>query len=83
MERTRQIQPFKKIMAVRAKSSSKHMDVDISLSPRVNSVKPSKTVVITDQATALIQAGIPVIKLTVGEPDFNTPAVVAEVIFSS
>lgn len=54
------------------------MDVDISLSPRVNSVKPSKTVVITDQATALIQAGIPVIKLTVGEPDFNTPAVVAE-----
>lgn len=54
------------------------MDFDISLSPRVNSVKPSKTVVITDQATALIQAGIPVIKLTVGEPDFNTPAVVAE-----
>uniref|UniRef100_A0A7N0ZSZ0 Bifunctional aspartate aminotransferase and glutamate/aspartate-prephenate aminotransferase n=1 Tax=Kalanchoe fedtschenkoi TaxID=63787 RepID=A0A7N0ZSZ0_KALFE len=54
------------------------MEVDISLSPRVNSVKPSKTVAITDHATALIQAGIPVIKLTVGEPDFDTPAVVAE-----
>ncbi|CAM8902142.1 hypothetical protein QQ045_010044 [Rhodiola kirilowii] len=54
------------------------MEVDISLSPRVNSVKPSKTVAITDHATSLIQAGIPIIKLTVGEPDFDTPAVVAE-----
>lgn len=56
------------------------MEVDISLSPRVNAVKPSKTVAITDHATSLIQAGIPIIKLTVGEPDFDTPVVVAEVI---
>ncbi|XP_071915798.1 bifunctional aspartate aminotransferase and glutamate/aspartate-prephenate aminotransferase-like isoform X1 [Coffea arabica] len=54
------------------------MEVDISLSPRVNSVKPSKTVAITDQATSLVQAGVPVIRLAAGEPDFDTPAVIAE-----
>ncbi|GFY80268.1 aspartate aminotransferase [Actinidia rufa] len=51
------------------------MEVDISLSPRVNSVKPSKTVAITDQATALALAGVPVIRLAAGEPDFDTPTV--------
>ncbi|PSS36708.1 Bifunctional aspartate aminotransferase and glutamate/aspartate-prephenate aminotransferase [Actinidia chinensis var. chinensis] len=54
------------------------MEVDISLSPRVNSVKPSKTVAITDQATALALAGVPVIRLAAGEPDFDTPTVIAE-----
>ncbi|KAI3903130.1 hypothetical protein MKX01_027933 [Papaver californicum] len=54
------------------------MQVDISLSPRVNSVKPSKTVAITDQATALVQAGVPVVRLAAGEPDFDTPAVITE-----
>ncbi|XP_058179519.1 bifunctional aspartate aminotransferase and glutamate/aspartate-prephenate aminotransferase-like isoform X2 [Rhododendron vialii] len=54
------------------------MEVDILLSPRVNSVKPSKTVAITDQATALVQAGVPVIRLAAGEPDFDTPTVIAE-----
>ncbi|CAH9091016.1 unnamed protein product [Cuscuta europaea] len=54
------------------------VEVDISLSPRVNSVKPSKTVAITDQATALVQAGVPVIRLAAGEPDFDTPASIAE-----
>lgn len=57
------------------------VEVDLSLSPRVNSVKPSKTVAITDQATALVQAGVPVIRLAAGEPDFDTPAPIAEVIF--
>ena len=56
------------------------MEVDISLSPRVNSVRPSKTIAITDQARALVEAGVPIIGLSVGEPDFNTPAVIAEVI---
>ena len=56
------------------------MEFYISLSPRVNSVKPSKTVAITDQARALLEAGVPVIGLAVGEPDFNTPAVIADVI---
>ncbi|XP_042025783.1 bifunctional aspartate aminotransferase and glutamate/aspartate-prephenate aminotransferase-like isoform X2 [Salvia splendens] len=53
-------------------------EVDVSLSPRVNSVKLSKTVAITDQATALVQAGVPVIRLAAGEPDFNTPIPIAE-----
>ncbi|MBA0727227.1 hypothetical protein Golax_000239, partial [Gossypium laxum] len=59
-------------------SSSDQVKVDISLSPRVNSVKPSKTVAITDHATALAQAGVPVIRLAAGEPDFDTPAIIAE-----
>ncbi|KAL0378449.1 UNVERIFIED_CONTAM: Bifunctional aspartate aminotransferase and glutamate/aspartate-prephenate aminotransferase [Sesamum radiatum] len=63
---------------VRAEINSDTMEVDISLSPRVNSVKPSKTVAITDQATALAQAGVPVIRLAAGEPDFDTPAAIAE-----
>ncbi|CAN4097276.1 unnamed protein product [Withania somnifera] len=58
--------------------SMDRVEVDISLSPRVNSVKPSKTVAITDQATALVQAGVPVIRLAAGEPDFDTPAPIAE-----
>ncbi|KAA3473611.1 bifunctional aspartate aminotransferase and glutamate/aspartate-prephenate aminotransferase-like [Gossypium australe] len=61
-------------------SSSDQVKLDISLSPRVNSVKPSKTVAITDHATALAQAGVPVIRLAAGEPDFDTPAIIAEVI---
>ncbi|KAJ8543714.1 hypothetical protein K7X08_025332 [Anisodus acutangulus] len=58
--------------------SMDRVEVDSSLSPRVNSVKPSKTVAITDQATALVQAGVPVIRLAAGEPDFDTPAPIAE-----
>lgn len=69
--------------AVKAVSSPDQLEFDLSLSPRVNSVKPSKTVAITDQATALLQAGIPVIRLAAGEPDFDTPAAIAEVLFRS
>jgi hypothetical protein len=53
--------------------------VDASISPRVSALRPSKTMAITDQATALRQAGVPVIGLAAGEPDFDTPAVIAEV----
>lgn len=67
---------------VRADSISKQVEVDLSLSPRVNSVKPSKTVAITDKATALVQAGVPVIGLAAGEPDFDTPTVVSEVFYT-
>lgn len=66
--------------SVKTQSSSDTMKVDITLSPRVNSVKPSKTVAITDQATALVEAGFSVIRLAAGEPDFDTPAAIAEVI---
>nr|CAD1818108.1 unnamed protein product [Ananas comosus var. bracteatus] len=34
-------------------------DLDVSINPRVSSLKPSKTMAITDQATALAQAGVP------------------------
>lgn len=67
-----------KVKPVMAGSVSDHVSVDISLSPRVNSVKPSKTVAITDQATALVQAGVPVVRLAAGEPDFDTPAPITE-----
>ncbi|KAK9111097.1 hypothetical protein Scep_018616 [Stephania cephalantha] len=53
-------------------------EIDTSLSPRVYSVKPSKTVAITDQAMALVQSGVPVIRLAAGEPDFDTPALISE-----
>lgn len=71
------------ITTVKAKKSDEEDEVglDISLSPRVNSLKPSKTVAISDQATALVQAGVPVIRLAAGEPDFDTPAIIAEVCF--
>lgn len=74
------MQYTKKVKPVMAGNDSGHVSVDISLSPRVNSVKPSKTVAITDQATALVQAGVPVIRLAAGEPDFDTPAPIAEVL---
>ncbi|KAF5791205.1 putative transaminase [Helianthus annuus] len=64
--------------AVLVEHNSEQMEVDTTLSPRVNSVKPSKTVAITDQATALVEAGVPVIRLAAGEPDFDTPAVIAQ-----
>ncbi|CAO2182199.1 unnamed protein product [Urochloa humidicola] len=52
--------------------------LDTSISPRVNALRPSKTMAITDQATALRQAGVPVIGLAAGEPDFDTPPAIAE-----
>ncbi|XP_008809314.2 bifunctional aspartate aminotransferase and glutamate/aspartate-prephenate aminotransferase-like isoform X1 [Phoenix dactylifera] len=54
------------------------MAVDTLVSPRANSLKPSKTMVIADQATALKESGVPIIKLAAGEPDFDTPKVVSE-----
>ena len=53
--------------------------VDTTINPRVSALRPSKTMAITDQATALRQAGVPVIGLAAGEPDFDTPTVITEV----
>ncbi|KAB1209560.1 Bifunctional aspartate aminotransferase and glutamate/aspartate-prephenate aminotransferase [Morella rubra] len=78
LESTRQVKSHTIRSVVMSRSALDPMEVDVSLSPRVNSVKPSKTVAITDQATALVQAGIPVIRLAAGEPDFDTPAPIAE-----
>ncbi|KAJ4966212.1 hypothetical protein NE237_018061 [Protea cynaroides] len=66
LEQRLQGQPSTIFVVVRAESSSIHIPIDTSLSPQVNS------------AIALVQAGVPVILLSVGEPDFETPAVIAE-----
>ncbi|XP_068637343.1 bifunctional aspartate aminotransferase and glutamate/aspartate-prephenate aminotransferase [Aristolochia californica] len=63
---------------IKGDGSTDPVKLDISVSPRVNSLKPSKTMAISDHATALVQAGIPVIRLAAGEPDFDTPTVIAE-----
>ena len=81
-EKKRYINLFQLQAVVRAEKSSDSMDLDISVSPRVNSLKPSKTMAITDHATALAQAGVPVIRLAAGEPDFDTPSAIAEVTYS-
>lgn len=47
-------------------------------SPALSRIAPSQTTAMTDRATALREAGIDVISLSVGEPDFATPAHVLE-----
>lgn len=69
-------------MAAKAVSGFDQLEVDLSLSPRVNSLKLSKTMAISDHATALVQAGVPVIRLAAGEPDFDTPAAIVKVPFT-
>ncbi|KAI4354371.1 hypothetical protein L6164_003238 [Bauhinia variegata] len=79
LETGKQVQLSRMAALVKAESNfDQELNVDMSLSPRVNSVKPSKTVAISDQAAALALAGVPVIRLAAGEPDFDTPAVIAE-----
>jgi len=53
--------------------------VDSTISPRVAALKPSKTMAIADAATALVESGVPVIRLAAGEPDFDTPKSIVEV----
>nr|XP_043617946.1 bifunctional aspartate aminotransferase and glutamate/aspartate-prephenate aminotransferase-like [Erigeron canadensis] len=64
--------------AVIFESNSDQIELDITLSPRVNAIQPLRTLAITDKATALVEAGVPVIRLALGEPDFDTPAVIVE-----
>ncbi|PNW87397.1 hypothetical protein CHLRE_02g147302v5 [Chlamydomonas reinhardtii] len=52
--------------------------VDTTLNPLVASVKPSKTMALTDLATSMKESGIDVIGLAAGEPDFDTPAAIVE-----
>jgi hypothetical protein len=53
-------------------------DLDLTLNPRVSSLKPSKTMALTDLATSLREKGVEVIGLAAGEPDFDTPAPIIE-----
>lgn len=47
--------------------------MSITLSNRVNAVKPSPTLAITARAAEMRAAGKSIISLSVGEPDFDTP----------
>ncbi|MEL7451882.1 MAG: pyridoxal phosphate-dependent aminotransferase [Pseudomonadota bacterium] len=49
------------------------MATDIQLSDAVNRVQPSATIAVTTKANELKRAGIDVIGLGAGEPDFDTP----------
>ena len=53
-------------------------EVDQTLNPRVASLKPSKTMALTDLATSLKEQGVDIIGLAAGEPDFDTPAPIVE-----
>ncbi|TCK08481.1 pyridoxal phosphate-dependent aminotransferase [Marinobacterium mangrovicola] len=48
--------------------------MDVQLSNRVNSIKPSPTLAVTNRAAELRAAGQNIIGLGAGEPDFDTPA---------
>lgn len=52
--------------------------VDRSVNPRVSSLRASRTMALTDLARAMQADGIDVVGLAAGEPDFDTPHVVAE-----
>lgn len=64
-------------MCVGASSSSSSSSVDTSLNAFVASLKPSKTVALTDLARELQNDGKDIVSLTAGEPDFDTPPSVA------
>ncbi|KAG2437246.1 hypothetical protein HXX76_005909 [Chlamydomonas incerta] len=61
-----------------AAASAGAVKVDTTLNPLVASVKPSKTMALTDLATSMKESGIDVIGLAAGEPDFDTPAAIVE-----
>ena len=46
---------------------------ELQLSDRVNSIKPSPTLAVSNKATELKAAGKDIIGLGAGEPDFDTP----------
>lgn len=50
----------------------------LDFNPRVMSVQPSATLAMTARAMELRRAGRPVIGLSAGEPDFDTPAPISE-----
>ena len=51
---------------------------DHELNPRVAAMQPSATLAMSARAKALVRAGKPVIELSAGEPDFDTPAPICE-----
>lgn len=57
----------------RSKIFTSFKDVDMPLSKRIQSLKPSLTLSITSKANALKKQGVNVINFGAGEPDFDTP----------
>jgi aspartate aminotransferase len=47
--------------------------LNVQLSDRVNNIKPSPTLAVTNRAAELRAAGKNIIGLGAGEPDFDTP----------
>ncbi|MAE69453.1 MAG: aspartate aminotransferase [Gemmatimonadetes bacterium] len=52
------------------------------LNPVVDRIEPSATIAITNRARELKRAGVDVISLSAGEPDFDTPAHIIEAAFA-
>lgn len=50
----------------------------LRINKRVSAMQPSATLAMSARATALRRAGNPVISLSAGEPDFDTPTPIAE-----
>lgn len=50
----------------------------MQLSYRINLIKPSPTLMLSQKADELKKSGIDIVNLTTGEPDFNTPAWICE-----
>lgn len=53
-------------------------DAPLELNPQVAAVQPSQTLAMSAKASKLKREGKPVISLSAGEPDFDTPAPIAE-----
>ena len=51
----------------------RYTGLDVNLSNRVNAIKPSPTLAVTNRAAELKAAGNDIIGLGAGEPDFDTP----------
>lgn len=52
--------------------------MEVSLSQRVQSIKPSPTLAVTNRAAELRASGLDIIGLGAGEPDFDTPEHIKE-----
>ena len=59
------------------------MHASLKVNPRVAMMKPSATLAMSALAKQRVREGFPVIALSAGEPDFDTPAPVAEAAISA
>lgn len=55
----------------------------MELSKKVKSITPSQTIEITNTARQLRAAGVDVISLSAGEPDFNTPDEIIDAVYDA